>query len=480
MLVSIRIRNLALVEDLSLEFQEGFHAITGETGAGKSILIGALSLTLGERADRDWIRAGADSCSVETVMDISKIPSVPPILESLGLEPCQDDQLFLKRIFSATGPNRQFINGSPTTIQALKQIGEELVDIHGPHDHQSLLHTDVQLLILDRYAGLEKNRADYLAHWKRLQVINEEKESLVMDEKDFQQKLDLLSHQVNEIEAARLSLDEEVKLEIDYRLASNSQKIIDLIGRARNSLGEEEGSASTTIAQAQRALHDLASIDPATNEFSGTNQQIASQLQDLVHELSRYVERIEVDPERLQFLSERMSLIQGLKRKYGKTLEEVIIFGQSAKEHLKKLQGREVALAKLQNEAAAATQALEKTGLALRTARQKASPKLVQITTDHLCDLGFAKSSFDALLTPCDPTPSGMDTIEFRFAPNTGESAKPLREIASSGEMARVMLGIKTALADQDAVPVLVFDEVDANVGGEIGSRVGEKMARIG
>lgn len=480
MLVSIRIRNLALVEDLSLEFQKGFHAITGETGAGKSILIGALTLALGERADRDWIRAEADSCSVEAVFDISNSPSLPSLLESLGLDPCQEDQLFLKRIFNSVGANRQFVNGSPTTLQSLKKIGSELVDLHGPHDHQSLLHAEAQLLILDRYAGLEKARADYHAHWKRLRAIENEKRALIMDENEFQQQLELLEYQVREIDAARLAHDEEKKIETDYRLAANSQKVLDFVSRAQNALDEGETSAASSLTQAQRALQDLATIDPSISEFVTTNQQLLSQLQDLIHDLSRYADRVEIDPERLQFLSERVTLIQGLKRKYGKTLEEVMAFGRTAKERLEKLRDREASLIKLQSESASTAHALEKSGIVLRSSRKKIIPKLVQAIRGHLRDLGFAKSGFDAELIPCAPSSSGMDTLEFRFAPNVGEPAKPLREIASSGEMARVMLGIKTALADEDAVPVLVFDEVDANVGGEIGSRVGEKLERIG
>ncbi len=480
MLVSLRIKNLALVEDLSLDLDKGFCAITGETGAGKSILIGALSLVLGERADRDWIRSGADSCTVESVFNTRGLDALPPLLEELGLEPCSDSQLLLKRVFSPAGSNRQFVNGSPATLQALKQIGELLVDIHGPHDHQSLLRPEAQLRILDRFADLEKSRADFAKHLLELRRIEEQKRSLVMDEKEFQQQLDLLAHQVNEIEAARLAPDEEEKIENDYRLATNSQKLLDLAGRARDALSEGDSNATTSIAHAERALRDLAAIDPAAAALEESNQSLAAQLNDLARSLADYASHIEMDPDRLQFLSERMTLIQGLKRKYGKNLAEVIEFGKAASERLRLLQGREESLAKLDAEAATAKRAMEKTGNALRAARQKAIPKLTQTVSRHLRELGFTQSTFSAELAPCEPTSSGMDAMDFRFAPNPGEPAKPLREIASSGEMARVMLALKTALADQDEVPVLVFDEVDANVGGEVGNSVGEKMAQIG
>ncbi len=480
MLVSLRIRNLALVEDLSLDFGAGFNAVTGETGAGKSILIGALSLLLGERADRDFIRTGADACTVEAVFQVRDLRALPPLLEKLGAEPCQEDQLLLKRAFTAAGANRQFLNGSPVTLQALKQVGELLVDIHGPHDHQSLLHVETQLRILDAYAGLDADREAFAAKLRTLREIEERKRSLVMDDKEFQRQLDLVAHQANEIEAARLTDDEEEKLEGDYRRATSMQKLIELASRAQDALSEGEASASNALARAERALRDLAATDPAAAAMEEANRALAAQAQDLARTLSDYASRLEPDPERLQFLSERMTLLQGLKRKYGKTLAEVIAFGVEVKERLRQLQGRSKELAKLDAEHAAATAAMEKVGLALRAARRKAIPKLSQAVARQLQELGFLKSGFEVELAPGEPAALGMDTAEFRFAPNVGEPMKPLREIASSGEMARVMLALKTALADQDEVPVLIFDEVDANVGGEVGHRVGEKMAQIG
>ncbi len=479
MLVSIRIKNLALVEDLSLEFARGFHAITGETGAGKSILIGALNLVVGERADRDWIRSGADACTVEAVFDVGTLEDLPSLLEEFGLEPCQDGQLLLKRVFGG-GVNRQFVNGSPATLQALKQIGELLVDIHGPHDHQSLLQTTTQLSILDRFASLEKSRAAFGLALKKVREIEARKRELVLDEKEFQQQLDLLSHQVNEIKAAGLKPDEEARIESDYRVASSAQKLLDLAGRAQEALSEGDQAAVGSLAQAQRALRDLAAIDSAASKLESANANLVEQLQELTRELSIYVSRIDLDPDRLQFLSERMTLIQGLKRKYGRTLPEVIEFGNQAGEKLRRLQGREEELAKLDLELQTAEKQMDQIGLALRAARQKAIPKLTQEIAKQLKELGFLQSVFLVELTADEPSPSGLDQMEFRFAPNPGEPPQPLREIASSGEMARVMLALKTALADQDRVPVLIFDEVDANVGGEIGSRVGEKMRQIG
>jgi DNA repair protein RecN (Recombination protein N) len=480
MLVSIRIKNLALVDDLTLELGKGFNAITGETGAGKSILIGAFSLVLGERADREWIRSGTDSCTVEAVMEVRGLKDLSKKLEEFGIEPCQENQLLLKRVFSSSGTNRQFVNGTPTTLQILKQLGELLVDIHGPHDHQSLLKTEVQLRILDGYAGVEKQRNKFAEILSKLREIEERKKSLIMDEQQFRQQLDLLNHQVNEIDAAQLKSGEEVQIETEYTVASNAQKILDHAARAQDVLAEGEVNASSAISQAYRAIKELANVDPKAKELEKQCETLSGQISDLVQDLSRYAAKVDADPERLNFLSERVTLIQNLKRKYGKTIEEINEFGENAKSRLKDLQCREESLAKLDAESGKVSKQLNEAGEALRAARQKSIPKLSKSVIEHLKDLGFGHSSFAIEMRPCEPTALGMDEIEFRFAPNAGEPQKSLRDIASSGEMARVMLALKTALAEQDEIPVLVFDEVDANVGGEIGTRVGEKMGEIG
>jgi DNA repair protein RecN (Recombination protein N) len=480
MLVSLRIRNLALVEEVTLDLEPGYNAITGETGAGKSILIGALNLALGERADRDAIRTGADSCSVEAVFEVARLPGLATTLEEIGAEPCQDGQLLVKRAFTAAGANRQFVNGSPVTLQSLARLGELLVDIHGPHDHQSLLRTESQLRILDRFAGLDEPRTAFAEKLGEIRAIEARKRELVMDDKEFERQLDLVAHQVKEIEAARLQPGEEETLDADYKVASNSQKLIELSARALDAVSEGEGSASAALARAERALRDLAATDPASTALEEANRAASAQVQDLSRELSRYAGKLNPDPDRLQKLSERMTVVQTLKRKYGKTLAEVITFGTEAKERLRVLQGRSGELAKLDAALDHARAALVKLGEKLRAARKKAIPGLCGRVETQLRELGFAQSKFAAELAPSEPTALGMDAIEFRVSPNVGEPLKSLRDIASSGEMARIMLALKTALADQDEVPVMIFDEVDANVGGEVGSRVGEKMARIG
>lgn len=481
MLTILRIKNLALVADLTLELQPGYNVITGETGAGKSIIIGALNLVLGERADRTLIRTGADSCSVEAVFAVSRLKPLAGLLEENGLEPCADDQLVLKRTFTATGTNRQFVNGSPTTLQVLARLGELLVDLHGPHDHQSLLQPARQLAILDAFGGLEADRTAFGELVRRRGDLETEKAALIVDEKTYAQQLDLLRFQVQEITAARLQPDEEATVEQDYRRASNAAKLLQLSQTALDILSESESSLQTQAGVLGRVLQELQRVDAGAAPLLELHGQAAELFRDLQGELSRYADKVDIDPAQLAQLEERLNLIHTLKRKYGATLTEVIAFGEDARRQLAALEGRDAELARLNAALDKLDADLLRAGKALTAARRKVIPQLAKAASRQLADLGFKQSQFDVALTPAaePPAATGLDAVEFQFAPNPGEPAKPLRAIASSGEMARVMLALKTVLAAQDEIPVLVFDEVDANVGGETAHTVGEKMRQI-
>ena len=494
MLTTLRIKNLALVSDLTLELQPGCNVVTGETGAGKSIIIGALNLVLGQRADRTLIRSGSDSCSVEAVFDVKKLRApLKGFLDQNGLEPCDDNQLVLKRTFTSAGTNRQFVNGSATTLNVLASIGEWLVDMHGPHDHQSLLHPAKQLAILDAFGGLEKERAAFGELVASRGVLEGEKSALVVDEKTYAQQLDLLRFQVKEIETARLQPDEEEQLTLEHNRASNAAKLLRLSQAALDVLSESEGSLLTQAGVIGRTLQELQRVDAGATTLTELHEQGVSVLRDLQVELSRYADKVDVDPARLAEMDERLNLIHSLKRKYGATLAEVIAFGAEAKEKLQSLESRDAELARINGALAKLDAELLKVGKKLSAERKRVIPQLAKAAMKQLADLGFKQSRFDVELTSAGwgeatdelaredarPTRSGLDTIEFQFAPNPGEPAKPLRAIASSGEMARVMLALKTVLAAEDEIPVLVFDEVDANVGGETANAVGEKMKQI-
>ncbi|HHY86489.1 MAG TPA: DNA repair protein RecN [Verrucomicrobia bacterium] len=484
MLTVLRIKNLALVPELTLELQPGCNVITGETGAGKSIIIGALNLILGRRADRTLIRSGSDSCSVEAAFDISRLKApLAGFLSETGLDPCEDGQLVIKRTFTSAGANRQFVNGSPATLSALERIGEWLVDMHGPHDHQSLLHPSRQLDILDAFGGLEKERANFAQLARRRAELESEKTALVTDEQTYLRELDLLRFQVREIADARLQPGEDDEIEQEHRRAANSARLLQLCQSVLDVLGESDSSVQVQLGAAGRLLQELQRIDPGIEEGAALHRQIAENVRDLQHWLTRYSERVDVDPERLQQLEDRLNLLQSLKRKYGSTVADVIAFGQQAAERLQQLERRDETLARLNNELAKLDRQILQAGRRLSSKRREVVPRLCKNAGRHLADLGFRQSRLDvAVVTTEDasrPGPHGFDQIEFQFAPNPGEPARPLRAIASSGELARVMLALKTALAAEDEIPVLVFDEVDANVGGETANAVGAKMAHI-
>jgi DNA repair protein RecN (Recombination protein N) len=495
MLTTLRIKNLAIVADLTLELQPGCNVLTGETGAGKSIVIGALNLVLGERADRTLIRSGSDSCSVEAVFDVSRLKApLKAFLEENGLEPCEENQLVLKRTFTSAGANRQFIDGSPTTLAALATIGEWLVDIHGPHDHQSLLHPAKQLAILDAFGGLQNEREVFGGLVRRRANLETEKAALIVDEKTYAQQLDLLRFQADEISAAKLQPGEEEQLTQEYQRASNAAKLLQLGQTALDLLSENESSLLTQAGVVGRTLQELQRIDPGAEPILNLHGQAAGSLRELQSELSRYVDKVDLNPERLQELEERLNLIHSLKRKYGATLAEVIAFGEESKSRLQSLEQRDEELARLNAALTKLDAEISRAGRELSARRKKIIPQLAKAVSQQLADLGFNQSKFDVAITTmrwgeaadepargdARPTNSmGFDQIEFQFAPNPGEPARPLRAIASSGEMARVMLALKTVLAAEDEIPVLIFDEVDANVGGETANAVGEKMKQI-
>lgn len=475
----LRIKNLALVEDLQWQLAPGFTAITGETGAGKSIIIGALQLLLGERADKSLIRTGADLCTVEAVFEGAALSRLNERLSETGVEPC-DGELILKRSLSASGNNRQFINGSPTTLSVLKMLGDELVDLHGPHDHQSLLSPERQLGLLDAFAHAEATLAEFRERFRAWQSLVAERATLSSAESAREQELDLLGHQVAEITAANLAADEEAEIESRYKLASNSKRLIELAGGIARRLSEADDAVLAQLAETQRLLRELEKIDPAIGEYSDAHAASVVELTEIARSLGKYAEQLDLDPAQLATLEQRVSLFESLKRKYGGTIAEVIAFGERAAARMRKIEGRDAELERLTSEIALAQTSLRRTGDALHKLRAKAAPKLAADIRENLRDLGFRQAEFEAELSALEqPTATGFDRVELLFSPNPGEPLKPLRNTASSGEISRLMLAIKSSLAAQDEIPLLVFDEIDANVGGEIANAVGAKMRAL-
>ena len=480
-LSSLRIKNLALVEELEWLVAPGFTAVTGETGSGKSIIVGALKLILGERADKALIRTGAESCTVEALFEVADVKVLNARLEDQGVEPCDEAQLILKRVFSMAGANRQFINGSPTTLAVLKELGDALVDLHGPHDHQSLLSNDTQMALLDAFAAADDLRRKFTAQIRQLNALTAERDALAANESALERELDLLRHQVREIEEANLMAGEEEELLARFTVATNSRKLLELSTQILDRVAESEEASLIRLGEAGKLLRELERVDPSASRFAESHLRAVTELEDLAQSLQRYAEDLDLDPSRLAQMEERVSLFETLKRKYGGSIAEVIEFGARAAERLQKIESRGDEIIRLGKEIESTRKAMLDLGAKLGAKRKAAAPKLATSVTAHLRDLGFKKSEFAIALSAHEkPAASGLESTEFLFAPNPGEPPKPLKAIASSGEISRVMLAVKSSLAAEDTISLLVFDEIDANVGGEIAHAVGAKMAALG
>ncbi len=479
MLTLLKIRNLALVDELAWELGAGLISVTGETGAGKSVIVGALKLVLGERAEKSLIRTGEENCSVEAVFELKDPLEINAILEDGGLAPCDDTQLIIRRVIGQTA-NRQFINDSPVTLALLKRLGEHLVDLHGPHDHQSLLSTERQLAMLDAYAGADSAVSSYRESYRSWRTKSAELEEIRHAENASEQELDLLRYQLQEIDGANLKPEDEQDLEDRWRRASNASRLVEAAAAATAALNGDDGILER-LTEVQRLVRDLEKLDPSIRERTASLETACLELQDLEGNLANYADELDINPAEAATLEERVNLVESLKRKYGPSLADVLTRRDAAAARLDTIENRGEKLETLERELAACRTKLDAGGKFLGTLRRKAAPKLAKEISGQLKDLGFKQSSFEApLKTLLEPGPQGLESIEFQFGPNPGEPLLPLRQIASSGEISRVMLAVKSALADQDATPLMVFDEIDANVGGEVARAVGRKMAALG
>ena len=478
MLTSLRVKNLAVVENIRVEFRPGLNVITGETGAGKSILVGALNLLLGERADRTMIRGGEEACGAEAGFQLADPAAVDEILEQYGLGPCEDGQLIIRRIIKASGSTQNLVNDSPVTLQVLKEIGELLVDMHGPHDHQSLLSPEFQVDLLDAFGHLWDERAGYEQVYGTMREL-EERQAALSGTENVAEQVDLLSYRVKEIEQAAPVEGEEEKIQQEHDLAGHAQRILELGGGVLNALMEGDGSAFDALASAQKSLDELVRLAPEAEAWREQARALAAGLQELGASLHGLLDRVEADPARLAWLDERLATYQRLRRKYAPTVPEILEILAQSKQRLHDLQTRNEQLAEIDAELAKVRESLAGRGQALRKKRKAAAAKLAEAVTKELQALGFAHGSFAVDLRDAEPKLSGLDDVEFGFAPNVGEPMRALRAIASSGEISRVMLATKAVLAGHDRIPVMVFDEIDANVGGEMGTAVGRKLAEV-
>jgi DNA repair protein RecN (Recombination protein N) len=480
MLTNLRIKNLAVVDDASVSFSDGLNVITGETGAGKSMLADALQLVLGERADKSIIRTGADQSVAEAVFFLQDAKDVDRALQEAGLEPCVDGELVLRRTIATSGPGRVTVNDAPASVQLLRKIGDLLVDMHGPHEHQSLLNPAFQRDILDAFGKHSNLIKAYQVPYRTMLDLAAERDSYSTADGDTAAQLDLLDYQINELQQADLDHTDEDELHAEHTRIANAARIIELADASANVLTGDDQAALPAMAQARKALAELASLLPEAKEWAESIESIIIQTKEVSQAVAGMLNRLDVDPERLVWLEDRIALLQKLKRKYGRSLEDMRDFLATARERRQKLASREARLEDIEQAIEGARKQLLAEGESLRKARTKSATTLARQVEKHLHDLGFHHGRFAINILPAtSPGPEGIDIVEFGFAPNPGEDMRSLKAIASSGEISRVMLALKAVLAQHDKVPVLVFDEIDANLGGEMGNAVGRKLATV-
>ncbi|MGJ8672658.1 DNA repair protein RecN [Rubritalea sp.] len=477
MLTHISIKNLALVDQLSWQLGKGLIGVTGETGAGKSVIVGALKLVLGERATKGMIRTGESSCTVEAVFELKNVGEINRILEDAGIEACDGNQLIIRRVLGQSS-NKQWVNNSSATINVLKSLGEHLVDLHGPHDHQSLLSVERQLAMLDAYASVQNEREAYRGVYAKWRSKRSELESLQKSEQANEQEIDLLRFQVNEIDEAELKPAEESEIEERYKRASNSTRLVECSGQIAGILAHE---VNERLSEVQKLARELEHIDSGSVELLGGLYSAIVELQELERSMADYSESLDIDPSEALALENRINTFETLKRKYGPSLEDVLEHHAKASERLDTIENRGDKIDALKSEVQSLADKVQTAGAKLGAKRKKFAPKLAKEIAHHIKELGFKQASFELDIVPhTEASANGLEGVDFQFGPNPGEPLKPLRQVASSGEISRVMLAVKSALAEQDATPLMVFDEIDANVGGEIARAVGEKMAVLG
>jgi DNA repair protein RecN (Recombination protein N) len=478
MLSELRIRNFALIDQLTVRLGPGLNVLTGETGAGKSIIVGALSLLLGERASVDVVRAGAERASVEGIFDTDGNAEVERWLEEQGIE-AEDGLLILKREVAAGGRSRAWINGSPTTATLLGELGGVLVSLHGQHEHQTLLRRDEQRSILDAYAGLTDLVQQVSAARATLNDARSRIARLEHHRAEVGERSDLLRFQLEEIESAALRVGEDQELEEEARKLSHSEELQSLSSGLFEALGGDRALLSD-LGSLRRAVDQLVRIDPGLEPLAELHDTAYYAVQEMVEQVERYAAGIEHDPGRLEVIRQRQDLIFRLRSKYGPSLADIIGVGERARAELEMMDVAGFELGTLQKEEARAQEELWSLAADLTGRRAAAMERLASEVGQVLPELGMQGGRFTAVALPLpEPGSSGAEEIEFRVSLNQGFEPRPIAQVASGGELSRVMLALKTILARLDAVPTLVFDEVDAGVGGRVALQLGHKMRQV-
>jgi len=479
MLIELRIRDYAVIQDLSLELGPGLNALTGETGAGKSIIVGALSLLLGERASTEAVRAGADRAVVEAVFDLAGRTELRDRLDDLGI-PLDDDLLVLRREVQAAGRNRAWINGSPSTAGTVGDFGRALVDLHGQHEHQTLLRSDAQRGILDAFAGAGEVVREVEDLHERLTSLTEEREAAEERRRELEARSDFLRFQLGEIRDAGVKEGEDGELETELARLENAEELVRDAEEVHQLLYSEDGSASERLARARDLLRNLARFDPALGELRDRVEETYHLAAEVGRSAGDYASGVEVDPGRAEEVRARVDLLFRLKRKYGPELSDVLGTQSRLEAELAELEGAEVALDDLDGEIRKARSGLVERAGRLTELRREAAERLAQGVEALLPDLGMPGGVFRVALEPLEePGSAGAERVRFLASLNPGFEPQPLSRIASGGELSRVMLALKSILARVDQVPSLVFDEIDAGIGGRVAVAVARQLDKV-
>jgi len=479
MLTELRIRNFAIIESVTLPLGEGFNVLSGETGAGKSIIVGALGLLLGERASADLIRSGAEKATVEGVFDVTNVKGIVKLADERGIE-VEDDTLVLKREIASSGRGRAWINGAPVTATVLAEIGRQLVNLHGQHDAQTLLDPDSQREILDAFGGAESQAALVRNTCNEVTAVRREISALSTRRAEAEKRADYLRHVAKEIEDARVSPGEDAKLEDEARVLENADELRTLASSLSDLLSGDEGSVITQLGAAQRPLTAIERIDPSAARMQELFDAGFYALQELARSVEDYAGSVELDPDRLEEVRARRDKLFGLLKKYGPALDHVIEAGRSARSELDLIDTAQFDLANLTARETETRRRLLDEAERLSEMRATAAKKIAKSVDVLLPQLGMPDGRFSvALISRDEPTATGAEDVEYRVALNIGHEERPLARVASGGELSRVMLALKTILARVDHVPTLIFDEVDAGIGGRVGLQVGDTLRRV-
>ncbi len=480
MLTELRIRNLAIIDSVTLPLAAGFNVLTGETGAGKSIIVGALGLLIGERASSDLVRTGAEKATVEGVFDLHERADLIAMLDARGVE-CDEGMLVLKREVAAQGARaRAWVNGSPVTAGALAEIGRALVNVHGQHEAQALLEPEAQRQILDAFGEAAAEVAAVGAAWREAEAARDAVASLAARRDEAQKRADWLAHVAKEISDAQLREGEEERLDEEARRLTHAEELQQLIGELTSTLEQNDGSAMQALGHLQKPLAALQRIDPSTARLQELYDNAWYALEELAREAQAYADGVEHDPARLDEVERRRDLLFRLMKKYGGSLDAVMRTGKEARAELDLLDTASLDLRGLEARVRETRDALDRAATALTKKRSAAARALAKAVEARLPDLGMPDGRFLVeLRTREAPGATGAEDIEFRVALNLGHEARPLSRVASGGELARVMLALKTILARLDGVPTLIFDEVDAGIGGRTGLMVGDAMRDV-